>query len=520
MISRVAELIEQLRREGIELWADGEQLRYSAAHGAMTEKRKASIRACRNDILTFLRSKRNDSPVSPEIADAQVVWLPTDPQMAMAVDTDAFNSELVFYWPDAVDAEVLRRAIAKLMKRHGILRTAYVHDEAQRLWAVTRREVEVPLTVLDVRSAAPEERETVVKSARLAAVETPFDMSVAPLMRIILARLGEEESLFSAIFHHSIFDGASTPVFLTELAAFYKAERTGVEAQLPPLPLEYWDFANARRQWLASDRVERHIDYWRKKLEGARYIFWLPKDRKSPVGDVARLPLVRGEVSGSVVGALREIAQHEHCTMFVVAATALYVVLVRWSRRTDVATWICHTGRSQPELQRLIGYFVSFWPLRVKLNGEPTFAQALRLVRDAYHEALPHADITVQRLRPVLERIREGHFYPSIMFNYVSMMDPIESPATSVPPRRPAPILDRGRLSAGSHLALIFNAWETRERINWELKHAASLFEEATVERVSASFAEVLETIPRRPNAPITELLTQEIGDSDCPVPP
>jgi hypothetical protein len=509
--TQATRLIEQLGKDGVELWVDGDQLRYRVARGTLTAERKALIRASRTEIMGVLSARQSDGITPPQVRGAESVWPPSDPQLGIALNNDTFNSELAFYWQGDVDAPAFEAALRKLMQRHGILRTHYFTDDAQEVWAVTAREFTVPLTALNLTSETPEAAQAAVYAARQELVERRFDIHVGPLVRFLLARLPGGNALFSAVFQHSIYDGASTPVFISELSALYLAEMSGTDAALPPLPMQYCDFARERYRWLSSEQVQPHLAYWRNKLAGARTIFWLPVDRKTPVGDTAALPLIRGHVGADAARALREIANREQCTMFVVTVTALCIVLARWSGRSDVSTWVCHAGRSRPELQRLIGYFVSFWPLRTSLPDDLTFIEALRGVREAYREALPHSEVTVKRLRPELEKIREGAFYPGTVFNFIPKVD---SPSLAMPSAvsRPPEIPDHGRLGGSSTLAIVFNAWESEDRIQWEIKHAAHLFEEATIEQMSGCFARVLSAAADGRNPRIGDLVPRVPG--------
>ena len=55
--------------------------------------------------------------------------------------------------------------------------------------------------------------------------------------------------------HHIVFDGWSSGVFERELRALYAAGRRGAPDPLPPLPLQYADYAIWQRGWLTGPRV-------------------------------------------------------------------------------------------------------------------------------------------------------------------------------------------------------------------------------------------------------------------------
>jgi hypothetical protein len=96
----------------------------------------------------------------------------------------------------------------------------------------------------------------------------PFDLECGPLFRGVLARLGPEDHAVLFSFHHVIFDGWSIGIFLRELGALYAARLAGEPSPLPPLALQYADFAVWQRSWLQGEVLERQIGYWRETLDG------------------------------------------------------------------------------------------------------------------------------------------------------------------------------------------------------------------------------------------------------------
>jgi condensation domain-containing protein len=71
----------------------------------------------------------------------------------------------------------------------------------------------------------------------------PFDLERGPLMRAWLARAGPEDAVLSVTFHHIVVDGWSMDVFARELGELYGMAVRGRPCSLPPLPVQYGDYA-------------------------------------------------------------------------------------------------------------------------------------------------------------------------------------------------------------------------------------------------------------------------------------
>src|SRR5439155_9429658 len=83
-----------------------------------------------------------------------------------------------------------------------------------------------------------------------------FDLGRGPLIRGTLLRLGDQAHVLLLTIHHIVFDGWSTGVLVREFALLYAALSGGRPAPLPPLPVQYADFAHSQRRWLADGLLD------------------------------------------------------------------------------------------------------------------------------------------------------------------------------------------------------------------------------------------------------------------------
>ena len=106
-------------------------------------------------------------------------------------------------------------------------------------------------------------REEAVREAR-----RPFDLANGPPWRAKLFCCAEREHLLVVILHHIVCDGWSIGILVRELAAGYEAYLRGKTSPLPELPIQYADYAAWQREQLAGPSFQRHIELWRKRLQG------------------------------------------------------------------------------------------------------------------------------------------------------------------------------------------------------------------------------------------------------------
>ncbi|PYA70055.1 non-ribosomal peptide synthetase, partial [Serratia marcescens] len=172
-----------------------------------------------------------------------------------------------------------RQSLDALYVRHEALRSRFVTVEGQPQAHILPADA-LPLTVHDLRGQQDAQSQARQLAQRL--TEAPFDLTQGPLVRAALIRLADEEHLFLLICHHIISDGWSTGILLRELGALYGAFRRSDADPLPPLTLQYPDYAAWQRRYLTPERLAAQAQYWRETLSDAPALLTLPTDRPRP----------------------------------------------------------------------------------------------------------------------------------------------------------------------------------------------------------------------------------------------
>ena len=184
--------------------------------------------------------------------------------------------------PGPVDVAALGAALGALTARHEVLRTRLVAGGDGVPFQVIDPPSAFPLIIADVSGAAgpggPGRAAGVLVAADAGA---PFDLAAGPLVRACLVRLGPGEHVLALCLHHVAADEWSGRILRRDLAALYRAFGRGEPDPLPPLPVQYADFALWQRAWLAGEVLEGQLGYWRRQLAGAPATE-LPADRPRP----------------------------------------------------------------------------------------------------------------------------------------------------------------------------------------------------------------------------------------------
>ena len=304
-----------------------------------------------------------------------------------------------------LEVAALRRALDRIVARHEALRTTFgvVDGVPQQVIAPVEGSA-FALQEHDLRGEA--DPEAVLEELAAAEAQGLFDLVKGPLIRGRLIRLTDEEHALLVTMHHIVSDGWSMGVFHNELSTLYRAYAIGGEDPLPPLPVQYADYAVWQRQWVEGAVLETQAEYWQQTLRGVPEQLELPADHTRPAaqdyaGDV--IPVV---LDAELTAGLKALSQRQGTTLFMTLLAGWAVVLGRLSGQVDLVIGAPTANRGRTEIEGLIGFFVNMLALRIDLSGQPTVAELLQRVKGRALEAQQHQDIPFEQVVELVEPVR------------------------------------------------------------------------------------------------------------------
>ena len=292
----------------------------------------------------------------------------------------------------SLDLSALNQSLNEIIKRHEALRTSFAMLDGQPV-QVIEPVLELAIEVRDLSAMSATERE--VEAQRLATAEAalPFDLTTGPLLRVKLLRLAEDEHVALLTMHHIISDGWSMGVLVHELATLYQAFSLDQPSPLPELPVQYADYAMSQREWLQGEFLAEQLGYWREQLSGAPAVLGLPVDHVRPAVKSYQGAHERLVLSAELTAALKALSREQGVTLFMVLLAAFKVLLWRYSGQADVVVGTPIANRQQREIEGLIGFFVNTLALRTSIEGNESFRNLLKRVREVCLGAYQHQDV-------------------------------------------------------------------------------------------------------------------------------
>ncbi|MGW4115980.1 amino acid adenylation domain-containing protein [Actinosynnema sp. NPDC004786] len=409
----------------------------------------------------------------------------------------------------ALDLEVWRRCCAEVVRRHEVLRTTFEEVDGAPVQVVAERG-EIDITLVDCPHLHGPDGAAGVEELARAEFARPFDLGKGPLLRMRFLRLAPDEHVLLMTMHHIVGDLWSTSVAFGELIALYGALSTGAEPALPDLPVQYADFSAWQRKRLDGDGLAADLDYWTATLAGAPAALELPTDRPRPPVRSTRGDSRPFAAPAPVMARLRELARHEGATPFMAVLAAFLVLLHRYSREEDIVVGTPVAGRGRREVEGLIGLFTNTLALRADLSGEPSFRELVGRVRRTCLGAYAHQEVPFERLveelRPARDRSRTPIFQVSFLFQNIALPD-FSDVGLRV---EPVPVR-----SATARFDLELQVFDRPDGLDGWFEYNSDLFDAATVERMSAHLAVLLEQLLADPDLPVGRVRMLDAAEED-----
>ena len=396
----------------------------------------------------------------------------------------------------ALDQAALHRSFATIVARHSSLRTTF-HSVGGTPQQRIAPPLPVVLPMLDL-SAWSADPEPLLTTLLTTLAQHPFDLQRGPLWRCYLLRLQPTETIICLTLHHIVADGWSIGVLLREWVTLYRATTAHTASTLPPLPIQYADYAVWQRTALQGAQLAQHLTYWRTQLQELTPTT-LPTDHPRPTLQRFRGATVPLSFPVDLLTALQTLSHQHQATLFMVLLATFKVLVYRYTGQTDLSIGTPIANRTRPELEALIGFFVNTLVLRTTVHRTTSFLTLVQQVRQVALAAYAHQDLPFEQLVAELQPVRDLSRTPlfQLMFGLQNARTVALGGTTWPGTDQPLAFVPIARGSAKFDLEVYLEEWPTG--LYGYLEYARDLFEETTLTRLVGHWQVLLEGIVADP---------------------
>jgi len=292
-----------------------------------------------------------------------------------------------------LDLWLLEKCLNAIVARHETLRTNFVAASEGPMQVIfpTRQ---LMIHHSELSEAVKEHGDVALYEAIHAEAYRPFLLSTGPLMRVNSFHIGPLEHVLLLTMHHIVGDEWSIGVLLEELGCLYSTHCK--EGALPPLEVQYADYAEWQASEVTHDAVKTELAFWRKQLSGTQFVLEVPTNRPRPAMQTNNGLMEAFVLPGTAVQGMTALARSVDCTNFMAMLAAFYSLLHVRTGQRDILVGTDFANRNRPETSNLIGFFVNELALRCVLRDDPSFTEILKRTRKTAVEAFSHPEIPFQ----------------------------------------------------------------------------------------------------------------------------
>ncbi|CAH8718930.1 non-ribosomal peptide synthetase [Paenibacillus thiaminolyticus] len=441
------------------------------------------------------RMERQEHEVIPQAEEREYYPL-SSAQKRLFIQHTLDGADQLYNMPELVQVEGefeldrLEAALRKLITRHESLRTGFeiVKGEAvQRIYP----QVDFAIEHHEADKADAAQIEQIVRS-----FVRPFDLGKPPLLRAGI--IGLEPNLHILLFdmHHIVSDGVSMAIVIDEFSSFYAGE------ELPPLRIQYKDYAVWQQSKAHRERIGRQEAYWLQTFEGELPTADLPMDYERSAVRSYEGAHLEFDVEASLSARLRELAAERDSTLFMVLLAAYTVLLSKYSGQEDLVVGTPVAGRTNADLEPVIGMFVNTLAIRNRPSGDKTFLSYLEEVKETALGAFENQNYPFEELVERLNVKREPGRFP--LFDAVFDLQNIEE--------RDAELegvtlknYELDQLEEAKFDLTLF-MYENNGALSGGFFYATKLFKEAMIHTLTEDYLRILSQIAENPQLELSRI--------------
>ncbi|MBJ8050289.1 amino acid adenylation domain-containing protein, partial [Bacillus cereus group sp. N18] len=403
--------------------------------------------------------------------------------------------------------EALEKGYNALIQRHEVLRTVIQEMNGEPM-QVIKAYTPKPLQVIDLRHLPKEEKDLQMQNLVQMERETPFCLEEGPLIRTQLIIMEEEELVLLCTMHHIISDGWSMGILFDEWFALYKAFVEEKPAQLPPLALQYADFAQWQRNWLKDEVLAQQLGYWQKELSGELPVLQLPFDSPRPAVQSYKGNTYQVTLPASLLDKIKVFSREVDATLFMTLLAGYQGFLSRYTGQQDILVGSPIANRNYKEIEGLIGFFVNTLVYRANLTEDSTFKELVAQVKGKALKAQEYQDVPFEKIVEVLQPERNASHSPIFQTMFTLQTYSRELPK----------VLDHSLEPIQNHMAvakfdLTVGMEETEEGLQLAFEYNTDLFNASTIKRMAKHFENWLSEVMDSPQKSIGSLKLMSKGE-------
>ncbi|UCH95170.1 MAG: amino acid adenylation domain-containing protein [Candidatus Aminicenantes bacterium] len=412
----------------------------------------------------------------------------------MVPASTSYNMAEAVLMEGKLDKDRFEKCMIKIIHRHEGFRTSFHLVEGEPVQKI-HETVKFAIEYCHVSNGSLEKKEIICCFNR------SFDLSRAPLLRVVILHTGEERYVLVISMHHIISDGTSTGIFISDFLSFYQGK------ELSPLPLCYKDFVFWQRERKKAKMAEMEVGLVGTGLENPGEQLDLPIDYPRPTEPRYEGNTLRFAVEPGVFEALNRLVLKEDATLFMVILAICSVFLSKLSGQENIAVGSPIAGRIHNDLEHIIGLFINTLVLQNSIPGETSFLEFLQQVKKNTLAVFENQEFQYDSMIETSDTVLD--FGANALFRVMFVMQNMEAPEVRLENLK----IKRDMFdSRAAKFDMTLYAEEIEHDLCFKLEYDIQLFKETTIKRFIGYFKKIISEVLAHPHKKISgiEMITKE----------
>lgn len=413
------------------------------------------------------------------------------------------NSTIKAFLTGELDAKILEKSLQAIIKRHEAFRTNFFQTETGEVIQSIHPTRQIKMVYEDISQITVENKKTRQRELTRDNTSRIFNLSQDELIRVSLVKIKQNKHLLLITLHHIISDAWTLAFFWDELSSIYDSLKNSTPLNLPPLPVQYKDYAG----WEQSpDYLERFLaqkKYWQKVLAKAPTMTLLPLDFPRPTVQTYHHSLLKYIFSKTEKEKIEEICADLQVTPYTFFLSAYFILLHELSSADDVVVGTYVANRDQAEMERVAGILLNNIAIRMRFKSDATLDE---FIVDTNHKvlmAMKNKDYPFEKILEELGIKREASHAP--LFNTVFQLFNRDTNLLQKTFSKCEKKVDFFNSNFFQHdLIIQVGIWESH--IVLDLNFSTDLFRRATAKQIATSYQKIIRKICQKRNIKISNL--------------
>lgn len=478
-----------LIQAGLQFDVAQDKLQVRGSLHVLNDDDKLFLRENKAAIIALISAQLSEIPVIQPVNRHQPLPLSFSQQSLWLLDkinegSSHYNQVSAFRIHGAIDHQALEQTFLTILQRHESLRSTFSGEPTQTIQDVHH----FPLSVEDIA-------ETDIPNIVQEETQRVFDLKKDILLHVRLLKLSDEEHILIANMHHIASDGWSISILIREISILYSSYVQGAPNPLPPLTIQYPDYAHWQRQYLKGPTLENLSQYWQQQLANLPVLHGLPLDKPRPLTQRFKGALYTSLIPKNLQQSLADLCLSENASLFMGVHAAFSTLLARYSNEYDIVVGCPVANREQPETAGLVGFFMNLLVLRSDLSARPGFRTLLQQSKHTLEAAYQHQQMPFELLGDVLNVKRNLSYNP--LFQVLLSFHNNQQGQFSLAGMTMEPLQGKG---ASAKYDLTLNVTEREDGLHLSWEYNTDLFETTTIARMAAHFETLLANLLANPD--------------------